>query len=509
MRAPVVLAVLLGALAWPATASSAGPDAAATAFGVQVVSPGHQTAASVLVVGPPGGQASASGFIHPADASGVATGGIEVETRTRMSGEAGAFARARITSISLLGGEVRADEVVAQAGARAVPDEAGGTLADSSVSGLVVLGQPVSVAPNARAELGDWGYVVALEQAVSTDDGEPRAFRGFVVGLHVRLTQDHGGLPAGTEILVGYAEAAVQAGEPAPEGTQPVAEEPQPPAGEAAEPTEPPADQASDARPPQPAEPAPEPAPRLPADPTVGDPRRQGPPVVEPRLTGEGFVFPVYGSASFSNDYGAARASTGWHHGNDIFAALGAPVLAVTTGELFLVGWNTIGGNRLWLRDDDGNEYYYAHLSAFTPQAVDGVRVEAGDVLGFVGASGDAVGTPPHLHFEAHPRQLLGLGYDGVINPFAYLSAWQRVQDAEFVVPEASTLAGGALTTAVPPPGGVLLASVDISGASGLDTGALEQLLSFFDDRAEGSFSLLISPRRAELVGTSPGFSPR
>ena len=113
--------------------------------------------------------------------------------------------------------------------------------------------------------------------------------------------------------------------------------------------------------------------------------------------------------------------SSGWHHGDDIFAPLGAPILAVASGTVFSVGWNTIGGNRLWLRDGQGNLFYYAHLSAFTPLAVNGNKVNAGDVLGFVGNTGDAQGTPFHLHFEVHPVGLLGLGYDGAVNPTSYL----------------------------------------------------------------------------------------
>ena len=54
-------------------------------------------------------------------------------------------------------------------------------------------------------------------------------------------------------------------------------------------------------------------------------------------------------------------------------------------------------------------------------------------MLGFVGNSGDAETTPPHLHFEIHPVGLLGLGYDGVINPYPYLLAWQRLEDVRFV----------------------------------------------------------------------------
>jgi murein DD-endopeptidase MepM/ murein hydrolase activator NlpD len=139
------------------------------------------------------------------------------------------------------------------------------------------------------------------------------------------------------------------------------------------------------------------------------------------------FVFPVYGPASFSDDFGAARSNTGWHHGNDIFAPLGAPIVAVADGVLFKVGPSEIGGNRVWLRDAAGNEFYYAHLRDFAPQAVEGATVRAGDVIGYVGATGDAVGTSPHLHFEVHPSGLLGLGNDGVVDPYEYLSSWPRL----------------------------------------------------------------------------------
>ena len=60
------------------------------------------------------------------------------------------------------------------------------------------------------------------------------------------------------------------------------------------------------------------------------------------------------------------------------------------TGTVFSVGWNDLGGYRLWLRDRQGNQFYYAHLSAFSPLAVDGTEVRAGDVIGFVGNTGDA-----------------------------------------------------------------------------------------------------------------------
>jgi murein DD-endopeptidase MepM/ murein hydrolase activator NlpD len=141
-------------------------------------------------------------------------------------------------------------------------------------------------------------------------------------------------------------------------------------------------------------------------------------------LAGGGYVFPVAGEASFSDDFGVPRTTT-WHHGNDIFAPTGTPLVAVADGSLFNVGWNDVGGNRLWLRDVAGNEFYYAHLSGFSPLARDGALVRAGDVIGFVGDTGDAEGTSPHVHFEIHPPELSAQGYDGVVNPYPYLVAWR------------------------------------------------------------------------------------
>jgi len=218
------------------------------------------------------------------------------------------------------------------------------------------------------------------------------------------------------------------------------------------------------------------------------------PPGVRPNLTAGGYVFPVYGPSSFSDDFRAGRADTGWHHGNDVFAPLGAPVLAVTDGTLFLVGWNTIGGNRFWLRDLQGNEFYYAHLSAFSPLAKDGEHVRAGDVIGFVGATGDAAGTPTHLHFEVHPASLLWMGYDGVIDPYPYLLAWQRQDDASF---DASGWTPGGKA---PPPPAVLLQAQDIAPYSGLDPSGFERVLD-----ADPLFGE--APAGPKIVYAQPGFT--
>ena len=73
------------------------------------------------------------------------------------------------------------------------------------------------------------------------------------------------------------------------------------------------------------------------------------------------------------------------------------------------------------------NQFYYAHLSGYSPLALNSRHVKAGDVIGFIGNTGDAFTTPPHLHFEIHPHQLLRLHYNGAVNPTRYLDAWQHV----------------------------------------------------------------------------------
>ncbi len=133
------------------------------------------------------------------------------------------------------------------------------------------------------------------------------------------------------------------------------------------------------------------------------------------------FVFPVAGGASFTNDWGGTRSGDRVHQGIDLFAKEATPVVAEVNGVIFNVGWNDVGGWRYWIRDQWGNEYYHAHLSSFSPAAVEGSQVTAGTVLGFIGNTGDAKTTPPHMHYEIHPAG------GSSIPPFGYISTWQRV----------------------------------------------------------------------------------
>ena len=130
-----------------------------------------------------------------------------------------------------------------------------------------------------------------------------------------------------------------------------------------------------------------------------------------------GFAFPVAGPHSFSSSFGAPRSGGRLHQGNDIFAAYGTPLYAAERGVVGQLGTNSLGGIKLWITGETGTSYYYAHLAAFAPGVVNGMLVEPGDLIGFVGNTGNAITTPPHLHFEIHP------GGGPAVDPYPILKA--------------------------------------------------------------------------------------
>lgn len=96
--------------------------------------------------------------------------------------------------------------------------------------------------------------------------------------------------------------------------------------------------------------------------------------------------------------WGAPRGGGRVHEGIDIFAPLGTPVRSTTRGLIVRKGWNRLGGRIVTVLGPGGQRHYYAHLDEFdTPE--EGDWVEAGTVLGYVGTSGNAAGTPAHLHY--------------------------------------------------------------------------------------------------------------
>ena len=148
-------------------------------------------------------------------------------------------------------------------------------------------------------------------------------------------------------------------------------------------------------------------------------------------------VFPVLGTANFSDDFGAPR-SQGSHQGVDILAPRHALALAAEAGRVRFHMGSSRAGCMLYLDGRSGTQYLYIHLNndltegndnrggcvsgvAFPRGLRSGARVRAGQPIGYVGDSGDANGIHPHLHFERHP------GGGGATNPYPYLLTARRL----------------------------------------------------------------------------------
>jgi murein DD-endopeptidase MepM/ murein hydrolase activator NlpD len=461
---PLVGLVALG------SAGAQGPTthatASASAWGVQIALPNAAPVTTTSASAPPDGAPVADGvYSYPTDGSVVTVQSTTASATTAVAQNAGAQAQSVVTGVSLFGGTVTADAVTADASAGTGPSGAGGNANGSGVTNLLIDGQPAPAGN--KLTVGDWGVLTVGTDTVDRTAGDGvRGYRGVVYELVLRLTQDHGGLPVGSLIRIGYAAASAQTAPPAPSGTTT------------------PTSTAPAAAPEGQARVGPDVAPvgDLPSErPTqqkggvgsIGPGPLYG---IHPKLTAGHYVFPVYGPSSYIDTFGAARSDVTYHHGDDIFGQLGQPLVACADGTVFSVGWNKIGGNRLWIVDAEGNQFYYAHLSAFATTAVNGAHVKAGQVVGFMGHTGDAEGTPVHLHFEIHPVSLLYLGYDGAVDPTPYLDAWRHQQDLPFPIAGGWTppVPGGT----APEPGAILLHISDISSANGLDPSSLRRALT-------------------------------
>jgi Peptidase family M23 len=148
-------------------------------------------------------------------------------------------------------------------------------------------------------------------------------------------------------------------------------------------------------------------------------------------------VFPVFGAAHYTDDFGDPRPG-GRHQGIDILAARKSLALAAESGKVKFWTTSASAGCMLYLYGASGTTYYYIHLNndltrgndnrgkcepgtAYAPGLTSGAKVTAGQPIGFVGDSGDANGIHPHLHFEVHP------GGKAATDPFPYLTAAQHL----------------------------------------------------------------------------------
>ena len=134
-----------------------------------------------------------------------------------------------------------------------------------------------------------------------------------------------------------------------------------------------------------------------------------------------GVVFPVdTPDLPLIDSYGFPRMpgtpDEHWHEGIDIFAPVGTPLVAAERGVITRISTGRLGGLTLWLRGESGADWYYAHLLSYAPGLAEGQVVEAGDLVGHVGNTGNAATTPAHLHLQLHP------GGGDPVNPYPLLN---------------------------------------------------------------------------------------
>ena len=120
------------------------------------------------------------------------------------------------------------------------------------------------------------------------------------------------------------------------------------------------------------------------------------------------------GSRQLIDSWGSPRSGGRRHQGIDIFARRGTPVVSTTRGIVVTVGHSPLGGRIVRILGPAGQWHYYAHLEKFA-KIRSGDVVAAGTVIGYVGDSGNARGTPPHLHYGIYRWR------GGAVNPYSML----------------------------------------------------------------------------------------
>jgi hypothetical protein len=219
---PVLLAVA-AVLAVGAGDTSADRSAGATAraWAIKVIVPGQDGASTRVSAAPPDAVAFDGAFAYPTDGSIVNASSVTTSVSATSGSQARAGATSQLTSLSVFNGEITASQVTGETHAIASSSSATGDIGVSALTNLVIEGQTIAPSPNLRVPLGDWGNAIVLEQTGQRVDQPTPGYHNFVTALDIVLTADHGGLPAQSEIQIGYAEANAQASEAPPPPTAP------------------------------------------------------------------------------------------------------------------------------------------------------------------------------------------------------------------------------------------------------------------------------------------------
>jgi murein DD-endopeptidase MepM/ murein hydrolase activator NlpD len=147
-------------------------------------------------------------------------------------------------------------------------------------------------------------------------------------------------------------------------------------------------------------------------------------------LNGLTLQMPVVGVQPYdlANSWGDSRdGGRRRHKGIDIFAPKGTGIVAVADGIISYIGEQPKGGNCLWLSTENGTSFYYAHLDRWASGLYEGMEVRSGDLLGYVGNTGNARTTPSHLHFGVNDN-------DEMVNPYPILTKAVPVKRAHVMV---------------------------------------------------------------------------
>jgi len=148
-------------------------------------------------------------------------------------------------------------------------------------------------------------------------------------------------------------------------------------------------------------------------------------------LAAKGLIIPVQGvdASRVRDSYSAARGGR-THDAVDIMAPRGTPVIAADSGTIIKLRQNEAGGITIYQLDQaERFVYYYAHLDRYQDGLVEGMAIRQGDVLGFVGTTGNAPENIPHLHFQVMLYRGRGQYWGGdPINPHPYLTSTGRRQ---------------------------------------------------------------------------------
>ena len=146
-------------------------------------------------------------------------------------------------------------------------------------------------------------------------------------------------------------------------------------------------------------------------------------------LTAARLIIPVEGvtRASLRDSFGECRGMRR-HEAIDIAAPLGTPVIAAGDGQVVKLFDSVPGGLTIYQFDPDGTfAYYYAHLDAYAPGLREGAKLQRGDLLGYVGATGNAAGGMPHLHFAIFRLGPERQWWQGeAVNPYLFLDDANR-----------------------------------------------------------------------------------